>query len=477
MAKRTRIQGDVNITNGDFIAGDKTISHNRSQGPERPAAKKDVSHPKSSNTTRDLEVSGGDVVFGDKIIKFFQKNLNIYLFRDVQQLALFLGFLIVVSGTMGGAYWYSIQPKKMTGDYNIAIAQFGEIQEDGRIKSSKNAEKIRSTLFDFLDSEYRAAGLGLTIQVEYENLPLIREDAQAEKLADQINADIVIYGNVSVHGNKAEFMPRFYVAERPDTRELTGQNELAHPIEFKISELGAQDILNTELRTRTEILFNFTKGLIYFSEKELEYAHQSIQTAIAAAEKPPQPFGGQEVLYLFAAHIQASRKDYATANQSLEKALSLNPQYARAYLARGNFFYLQATSVYPPDLELLKRAQAEYMIAYEMPNQPLGAYIPAKAHYSLGNVLSVRAQVENNDPTLFAQAMENYLYVVREYERTQDPILEKLLDESYYGIGAIYQKQGATDQAVEAYQKAYELTNDLEFKAEIELRMNEVGNH
>jgi len=476
-SRRTKIEGDVHITNGDLVAGDKSVVHG-DDNPRLKAGKsqesKRVARVKSRDIHANLDVSSGDVVFGDKIIKFFQDSLNIYLFRDIKQLGLFLAFVTLVSGAIGGAYWYSKQPQTMTGNYNIAIAQFGEIQADGKIKPSSKAEKISSTLFTFLDSEYQAAGLGLDVQVAHKNMPLILEDSQAKELAEKVHANIVIYGNIFVQDKEAEFSPRFYVAEHPDTRELTGQDELAHPILFDISQLGVSSTVNAQLRFRTEILFNFTKSLIYFSEKDFDSALRAIQAAIFAAEKLDQSFAGQEVLYLVAAKIYRTEEDFDHAAQMLDKALELNPNYARAYLGRGNIYYVQATPPRPYNADLLQKAKTEYEMAYQAPNQPEGAYIPIKAHTGLGNVLVVMAQKNSNDPSLFAEAREHYQYVIDQYERTRDPFLRSYAAICYFGIGAAYERQKNMDQARAAYLQAYDLSDDQDFKDRISKEISQL---
>lgn len=476
-SKGIKIEGDVNVTNGDVVAGDKTVI----QGNDKdiPASKSSLINKRKKAKGLDLmggnlEVSGGDVVFGDKIIKFIQDNLNVYLFKDIKQLAFFLSVIIVVSAGVIGGIWYSKQPQKMIGNFNIVVAQFGEIMEDGSIKPSANAEKISSTLFNFLDSEYRASGLGLTVQIAHKNMPLIIEETQAEELAKRVNADIVIFGNIFVRGDQAEFSPRFYVAEQSDTKELTGQNELAYPITFFISELTTQNKVNVDLRIRAEILFNFTKGLIYFSQKDTDLALRSAQAAIIAAEKLSQPFDGEETLYLLAAQIQLRRGDFDKANQMIDQALTINPEYARAHLARGNIYYSQALQE-NFDVGLLNNSLTEYEMAYQMPNQPEGAYIPIKARTNLGNVLVVRAQQTNNID-LYNQAIENYTYVIEEYQQTQDPFILKYAAISYFGLGAAYERQGNKREALAEYQHALELTDDQEFRSRIEQQIKSLQN-
>lgn len=431
----------------------------------------DKTPQRKPNINIEGDVKDSNIVVGDGNFVTVIRN---YFFRDTKQLVIVIVvFLLLIIGIAGG-YWSSKQPSKMTGDFNIAVAQFGEIQADGTIKPSVHAEKISSTLFGFLDSEYQASELSLSVQVSHKNMPLITEDIEAGVLAEKVNADIVIYGNIFIQGDKAEFSPRFYVAEHPDTRELTGQNELAYPIIFDISELATQDQVNVELRKRAGILFDFTKGLIYYSQKEFEKALRAVQLAITSAEESNQTIDGQEVLYLLAARILITHNDYDEANQMLDTAFLLNPQYARAHLVRGNIYYrLSLESDY--DLKLLNDALAEYEIAYQLPNQPEGAFIPIKARTNIGNVLVVKAQ-QINDSMLYDQAVDNYDYVIKEYEHTQVLLIRPYAAIAYFGMGAAHERNGRTEQALEAYQNAHDLTDDLEFKLRIEQQINALKN-
>jgi len=296
-------------------------------------------------------------------------------------------------------------------------------------------------------------------------MPLILEDSQAKALARKVHADIVIYGYIFSQENQAEFSPSFYVAEKTDTNELTGQDQLASPIDFDVFQLKTQDEINSVLRTRTKILFYFTKSLIYLSQNNLESASQAIQTAISAAENLPKPFAGEEVLYLVAAKIHMSQKEFDIANTSLEQALILNPNYARAHLARGNIYYSLAIDA-NFDSELLGKALSEYTLAYQAKDQPEGAYIPIKAHTALGNTYVVMAE-NADDADLYSKAFENYNDVINEYNQTQDPFLQSYAATAYFGLGGAYEYQGNIEQAIKAYQQAYDLADAQEFKDRI----------
>src|SRR6266498_3924030 len=221
-SRTTHVKGDINVKNGDVVAGDKNIKleddRNVSSAEISTAKQRGRKAKKSQVIHGNLEVQDGDVVFGDKIIQFLQKTLNVYLFKDLKQLAFFLGVVILVVSGISGGIWYSRQPRVMDGDF-------------------------------------QASNFGLKVQTSHKNMPLILEDSQAKALAKKVHADIVIYGNIFSQDNQAEFSPHFYVAEKADANELTGQDELASPIDFDILQLNTEDQINNVLRTRAKILF------------------------------------------------------------------------------------------------------------------------------------------------------------------------------------------------------------------------------
>jgi tetratricopeptide (TPR) repeat protein len=363
-------------------------------------------------------------------------------------------------------------PDRMTGDFNIAVAQFGEVTDQGIVPSAL-ATQIGKLLFDFLDSEYRATDFGLNIQVAYKKIGPITESREAEQLAADIGADIVIYGSVFVTGDEATLSPRFYVANRPDIDigELTGQYQLALPIQFEISSLGFQDKVNAELRSRTAILVHVTEGLVYLSANNLEAATRSAQEAIREAERHG-PFDGQEVLYVLAAHTNTCLGNLEAASKYVDQALALNPECARAYIARGNIYYAQAIQA-SLDESKLNQALAEYKRALEAQDQPAGAYITEKVNAALGNVYVVQAQ-KTDDPELFAKAIYHYNQVVDEYEKTKNEGIRELTAIAYSGLGAAYERQKDYAQAKKAYRRCIDLTRDSVLRAKVEERLGTI---
>jgi len=404
---------------------------------------------------------------GDRATQIGQVFGNIVFQILTPKTAIAIIAALAIAG-IGIFYLYSTaqKPGQMTGDFNIAVAQFGEVTDQGIVPSAR-AIQISKLLFDFLDSEYKVTDFGLNIQVAHDKIGVVTEAREAEQLAHDINADIVIYGSIFVVENEAILSPRFYISDQPETAELTGQHQLALPLKFDVSSLDFLDQVTAELRSRATVLLSFTTGLTYLSAKQPDEAVRAIQVAIRAAENYGR-FDGEEVLYLFVAVASFNQGNFEKAGEYLDQALALNPEYARAFIARGNIYYDQAIPTW--DANFLSQALTEYEKALEAEDQPEGAYVIEKVNVALGNIYVIRAQ-QTGDPELFAKAIEHYNQVTTRYEQTNN---ERIRDEAsiaYFGLGAAYERQGDYTQAEAAYRRCIELTTDSETKSRCEVQL------
>ena len=404
---------------------------------------------------------------GDRSIQIGQVRGNLILqLLTFKAVLAILAALAATLSIVGILYSKAQKPARMTGDFNIAVAQFGEVKDQGIVPSARGRQ-ISQSLFNFLDSEYKSTDFGLTIQVAHDKIGIIREAREAEKLAANLNAHLVIYGTVYESGGEAILSPRFYIADRKfSAEEITGQHEFAEPIPFDISSLNFQDLVNAELRSRAAILVSFTQGLSFYSAGKLDQAARSFDLSIGEAEKSGK-HPGLEVVYLFAGVIQSKQADFDRAIANFNRAISINPDYARAYLALGNAYYAQ---VNPGSIDdnLVEQALNEYQKASEARDQPGGAYIADKANISLANVYVLRAQLAN-DPKLFTLAIQHYDRVTQHYrENPQDEKIRELAAVAYFGLGVAYERQNDFERAVAEYRQCIDLATDPDLKSRAE---------
>lgn len=456
-ADRVSIDGDVvgrdkvtqiNTGGGAYVAGSVTVE---GQG-------KFVGRDDNSVTISD---SPGAIVADKVTVKKY-----LYVFRSVRQVIAFVLILIAVSVVIALGVWRTRQPRWMDGDFNIAVAQFDEVPTSDK---PTIAPIIISGLFNYLDSIYKTDNLGFDIQVEHDKIDVIHSPAEAANLAKRVNANLVIYGTVSVLGEGASVTPKFWVydALKNDTSEMvgTGQHQLEYPFQFTRAEvLDIKSGVNRILQQRANMLIDFTQALVYRKTSQYKAAQDAVQQAIDEAKVYPG-FQGKETLYLIAADIARLNKDLVASRQYVSEALTINPNYARAYIAQANIFY---------DQHDFENALRYYEQATQLPDQPYGAHIAEKANLAMGNIFSFRFQNQPDNLALADLALSHYTVVTDSYQHTGDAYTKELAAWAYYGSGIIFQYRRDAELASRAFDQALALTTDADLKARAQRRLGEV---
>ncbi len=315
----------------------------------------------------------GDLVFGN-LTRIYK--ISVTLFGTTGSVVAFGSIIFLAVGAIIFVSWWQSQPAIMPkNEFNIAVATFVAVPKSA---DPAVAEAASQMVFSFVDAEYRSSGLE-KVNVAHEHIGAIHDYAEAERLANRINATVVIYGDVIVVGDQAALEPKFYVSDpfEPNVSEISGQHQLSLPVKFDTREiLNFQSGVNEALRLKSSVLIDFTKGLAYLSNEDLQPALDSFEAAIASANSYGD-FEGKEVLYLFASHVARKLKNYQLAQQYIDQALKINHAYARAYIGQANIYYSQL------DFNL---ALKYYTDAMQIEDPPENALIPEKANLGIGNV-------------------------------------------------------------------------------------------
>ena len=413
---------------------------------------------------------------GDRAIQIAQ-NFGKVVFRytvfsDVRQVLVFLITVVSLGSIAIYFYWLSRQPEVMTKDFNIAVAEFVQTGEGPNI-----APMISQRLHNYLDGQYNLSSFE-TVEVAHKNIGVITSAEEARKLAEKINAHLVIYGDVAVIGEQALISPQFYVVEAHQFNlgELNGEHKLAARINLLINELVAPAGDNTdELEQSTKILVEFTKALVYLAggnSGDLSLAKEAITQTVAEGENYGD-FEGKEAIYLFASDITMRMQELDEAQRYLDVALALNPNYGRGYIAQANIYYQQGN---------LNAALETYQDAIALKQQPYGSYIQEKAYLGIGNCCNVQFQyvlraegADSPNVTELANcALSSYRTVLISYDQQSEPELnlQEMAAWATYSSGLIYQESGQFAFAEDAFNKAVELTSDPELEAKAKERIN-----
>jgi tetratricopeptide (TPR) repeat protein len=416
--------------------------------------------------------SVGDII---NINQLDELTIKYYVFSDVRQVLTVLLSLVVIAMVVFIGVWWSRQPRKMTGDFNIAVAEFVQTGDENSI-----APVVSQRIASFLDGQYKLSSFE-DVQVAHNKIGVITSAEEASELARKINAHLVIYGDVTTIGDQVLVTPQFYVVElhQNDVGEVNGEQRLAARIRFFVEDL--LDPSNEELEIMQQsatILIDFTKALVYLAagtNGDLELAHQSIDSALEESKRYGS-FDGKEALYLFASDIARRRARLDEAREFLDETLRLNENYGRGYIAKANIYY---------DEENLFKAYETYEFARNLPDQPFGAYIAEKASLGIGNVCLVQFQYakreQSGDQAGVGEAancaLENYQWLINSFQEKKNPEtnLTEMAAWAFYGMGIVYQESEQPDFARQALDQAMRLTDDPELKGRVAVRLNHLN--
>ena len=382
-----------------------------------------------------------NVIIGKNNIQINVGGRNISLPIWLITLALFviIGFL---------AYQPLIEPwlfpSKMNATFNIAVAEFGALDKDGRVRSLPFGATLSKAVYDKLMTEYQENypelmgrkdgvliwedSLGRAVKnVRFGVIdgatPAARAE-QAKRLAQRINANLVIYGYLQQNSTGAdELSLEFYVAGEtvrgePDAisgRHLLGQN-VAVPIDATQEAMSAALWLSDgPLAARSQLLFWLTLGLTYETLNKPDVALELFQKAKDLLKLDDADGAG--LLEYFIGREAFWLRRYDVAQAALERAQELDPTYANTWITLGNLYYDRAQLFYlpkplPPALtqcvspEQLANAAPSAVAAAEDTEQAISNLrqalqmagrspwppIAAVGHLSLGNVYRLKGQ-------------------------------------------------------------------------------------
>jgi tetratricopeptide (TPR) repeat protein len=397
-----------------------------------------------------------------------------------------LAGLILFIVIIGFLAWLNFVPNKMPlNTFNVAVAEFGQVDSTGRVSSSVDGRNLSEWMFGELQTEYKNwptsqpvvwhDSMGLT--QKRVQLGLISGQTQdqrneaAKLLADKIGANMVIYGNIDMSEQPVHFTPQFYIAEvRNEADEIVGRHQLGAPIEVRLPinlyDERTSAFFEGKLGTRVDALVWFTRGLAL----DLSGRQQEALATFKEAEGQLSGWAddqGKEILYyflgreaLYLGRFDPTANNKAEALQYLDEAkvafnqaLTINPGYFRAHIGLGGV-YLQLGQHLTPTERLktddLALAIKQYQLAIEMSKDAAEVQVEFKGHQGLGSTYRLLGEAylfDNN----FAQADPNLDQAITEIKQAVALITEeqhRLLAQAYLELGSAYYQKAHIRLAV-----------------------------
>jgi tetratricopeptide (TPR) repeat protein len=400
-----------------------------------------------------------DVVIGKNIIK-----IGTLVIPTVPVLAI---LFVVVSALIFVAVNF-LGPTKMDARFNVAVAEVGEMDAEGRMFHSEEGELLSKWIFDELvaaNEKYEDSG----VEIWHDSLSLLEKrvklgmvsggtpDARAKaasELAKRIEADVVIYGHLTPHQSPVEFVLEFYVSPRVrgEADVTIGRYQLGQtipiPENFDRTDTLAKEALGTRVANRAGALFWLLLGLrddlLGLPEEALAVFRQAEEGLTSWKEQGE----GKEIFYFFMGRELLFLKRDVEAEEALEKALQSNPRYARAHIVLGGVYFQRAQSLAPDERLLepkdLDRAINSYQTGLELAREFHGPQMEIIARLALA--MAYRLQGE----TYFwlqdsVEANRFFNLAIEEINLVLDPLADaeqyRLLAQAYESLGAAYTQQ------------------------------------
>ena len=135
-------------------------------------------------------------------------------------------------------------PRKMSGIFNIAVAEFGETGPDGAVRASAAGKQMSEWAANYLRETLTKEDPNLSVWPDESNifrrtrvppvLPLTAANgvSEAEKRAADIKADLLIYGVIDTGTNPPQLVLEFWVApqEKYKFEDIQGNTQMGEPI-------------------------------------------------------------------------------------------------------------------------------------------------------------------------------------------------------------------------------------------------------
>jgi len=377
----------------------------------------------------------------------------------------------------------NVRIRPMGSGYNIAVARFGYLDDDGRCISSEEADEASEWLYSAISNEMQRLpdilkrdlrgpdAIGTICATD----PQSRAD-QARTIANRHNAAVVIYGVISRQGGEATIQPEFYVSDHESffyATELVGPTNLGAPILLEPSAgAGSSFRVNSQLDARRRALEYIVIGLGLFFADRYADAEKEFRSATQLMDWPDD--AGKEIAYLLVGaagmrqfDARTNPEPLAAAEQAYRTAYALNSEFARAHLGLGSVTLersanrnAESGNIESVDVDRLIEARDWFSSSLTAKDQTAASNVAIKADYGLGQAYGLGAGYGVPDFTV-DQATAHYQRVLQAVDAADLDYLRRFSAQAYAGLGQMDELRSDWADSAEHFARANAIWNDM----------------
>ncbi len=339
-----------------------------------------------------------DVVVGKNILKIGT--------LVIPALPVVIALIVTLVGGAAGLWRFLVPATMPLGAFNVAVAEFSQLDDQGRERITPDSALISRTLFTTIQGELQALTADYQAIVWHDSMSMLQKratigaiagataesrSAAACRRATELGADLIVYGVLDAGSSPALLRLQFCVRNPSRDRdmgnlaELQAVDRLGGPVQVELPLTDVQSSINPPLRVRTALLAKLVVGLRYELATNpnltgnLKHAKGVFSDALSYLEQQDgaatRDNGGDLVQYFIGreSFLRAQEQSISPsekpgfledARAALQQATALNPQYARAWSALGSVYYAR-TRLLPRPQRLSTDDLARAIDAYQ----------------------------------------------------------------------------------------------------------------
>lgn len=368
-------------------------------------------------------------------------------------------------------------PRKMSGIYNIAVAEFSKTGPGSEVSQLKNGtgRLLSGWIANDLKDELKKDDPNVQVWPDNGNVKIKmvtgnsaqRNIDAASEIAKQFNAQMVVFGTVDTRENPAKLTLEIWIEPQYGYRfeEIQGNYQAGTPIPIINPDAPGLDI-QPELKRQANTIAWLALGLTHV---QLGQSQEALNAFLEAEKYSPdseivQFFIGREDLFLSDQQPDGHSTLEQAAEQAFKRSVQLNDQYARGYVGLGSIYFQRAQDLlneaqsntggspqtsqgYPQVQSLVDQAIAYYSHILELKADPAlyGVPINSVAQLGLGDSYSLkgRAYVAAGDVEQAGKTLDLAIQTLEGLPQAfADARQSRYLTQAYEYLGTAYQLKG-----------------------------------